>query len=369
MISFYSSASLQLGVEGASNPRVDPFLPRGLPAPENLLAPLQGATPQGKLAPSLSSLRLHRVQPFIDVGHEKLLDLAVNVPGAVQALPAVRSHIRQFGSRIGPGRSVLLAALSLEIAPFSEHELEICKVEVRLSNVIIPDISRGLAPRLPLRCRSKDNIVLLYQLYPNSIGMIPSESITSPAVNVFIDACVTASDTCKPTVQMNWNVAIDSHSTEESPHNVPFNFMKRPSRPPAIAIAPSSTVTQAVGDMDTTNVPGYGTQAPVTIRQMGISITFTGPSVAHVGKEFSWDILVFNGSNKPRQISLATTSVNHAVPHDSIINNASSIARPNVNDERLAEAVIEDRELLTRHKSGQQVDPDILVLAPKAQTE
>ena len=364
MIMFYSNASIQVGEGDSNSGGLDPYLPSGLPAPEDLLAPLGNAKGQMKCAPSLSSLRLHRVKPFIESTGDSLLSLNVNVPAAFPAFPAIRSRIRHCPSSNNISRLYVFVALDLEITPFSHQNVEIRKVEFQASDCIISELSQGLAPKLPLQCSSRDNVVLLYRLNPHIPGSKTSERAPTRIVDITIDVRVIISKTCAPVIRTSWSSTVDISLAFNSYQNSSTKSIQRASRPPAIAINPSSYA------LSSNNMLRSREGRPISTGQMGITITFSAPRVVYVGEESAWDILVLNNSTKPRQLILSTVSKTTACWQQNPKPQSSLSLTPRMNIEAFAEATVGDKTPFAsqKHRLGHKVAPDVLALTKKLET-
>lgn len=91
----------------------------------------------------------------------------------------------------------------------------------------------------------------------------------------------------------------------------PGQSMQRLSRPSSLSTAPSTVdvndlpITARGGDSSTSAKAHQSRQRAVSVSDFGLSVTFTAPEIAQVGTPCSWDVLVLNRSNNPRQLAFS----------------------------------------------------------------
>ncbi|KAL9104268.1 MAG: hypothetical protein Q9163_000764 [Psora crenata] len=309
MIIFKGSAVLQPRPETIDQAINDPYLPSGVHLPENLLEPLSLDSRPGESKPALSASRLRYgvERPKIDTSL-KAQPLTIHVPDAFPALPAISSRVRYHRSVDPASKCTLVVALDIEIAPFSQEEIELTNVAMRLSGGSIADLGQGRDPKLPLQCKPRDGLVFLYSLTPDSFTTESAIS-TSRTLEIIINATVLVSEVCRPTIQMHWKTKVDFSSVLNPAFGVPGQSIQRSIGPPSVLVASSSAHINSTPHLLPEAYMGHDTaharQSAISTGELGITITFTAPRTVNVQKAFAWDIMVTNGSSKPRRLEIS----------------------------------------------------------------
>ena len=347
---------------------MDPYLPSGQPAPENLLAPLSSKSFTGAAKPSLSSLRLRQTRSFIEHPESELSNLKVNLPDPFEALPALSSRIRHHKSRHVVDRPELIAALDIEVAPFSKQDVELTSVKISFTGGNAIDLGQGKIPKLPLECRPKDNIVFLYRL--NLDEPVPGHENASAAgiLDVSIHAVVLTSPECRPRIQMHWSTTVDVSTVMNSAHASQRQSMQRINRPPDLSI-PSNSAGAKDGSTYPAEVVVAQTKENAALAEhVGISITFTAPPKAYVHEEFKLDVLLLNKLNRAQRLTIATRPMTQTSTQKS--DQAKSLVEPSSKQKgkHVADAVIDDNELLaTTYQGAKTQAPEVLALTASAE--
>ena len=358
VIVFNASAVLGQQKDLNHNGRVDPYLPSGQPAPENILAPLTVNDPTDGPIPSLSSLRLHRIRPFIEDTRFEPSALSVHVPNPFPALPAIASHIRHHKCERSSARPELIAALNLEIAPFSEDNVVIVKVEMHLADGKAVDLGQGQAPKLPLECRPQDNVVFLYRLTLDQPLLASGNSNTTKTLDVSIDAIGLSSKKCRPRIKMQWTTSVDFSEALNPTYGTPQQSMQRANRPSSLNF-PAASVPVGI-----TNRVRPVTQDAATSSQTGVSITFSAPAEVHIHEDFIIEILVVNNSSQAKRLTVSAISQESKKAlgegHKVLPTSQSGLQHQ---DGDVAEAFIREDALFASLQTAKGHTPEVLALS------
>ena len=311
MIEFKASAVLTPGKENIQQLQ-DPYLPSGVPASINLLEPLSHDPMLQGPEPRLTASRLSRVQPLNRGLSLSNRVLKTNRPNRFPAVPAISSRVHYTRSKNLAGKASLIASLDIETAPFSNEDIELRAVTMTLSEGSSEDLVGPHRPKDRWICRPKDLAVYLFRLTLNSSLPDGPSSAAGQMVEVIIDATVLVSDTCQPSIHMRWKTGVDFSAALNPIYGAPGQSMQRSRRPTSLPMTPGHSNTNTVpvsareGDEEQPLSPsGQRTrQRAVSISDLGVTVTLTAPRTVPVGHPFRWDVLVLNGSSRPRRLAL-----------------------------------------------------------------
>lgn len=309
MIVFKLSAVLKTLDEERGNTLQDPFLPSGIPGSINLLESLKGDPNLNGAVPKLTASRLSSIAPLATDSATSGDVLKIIPQKAFRALPAISSKVRYSRSNGRPGTPSIIASLDVEAAPFSNDDMEITKIDMRLLDGLSEDLGRGHAPRLALTCQPKDNFICLYRLTPNESCPTSSNSTPAGTILITIQATVLISETCRPEIEMRWKTGVDFSTALNPVYGAPGQSMQRSSRPSSLSTAPVTAIvnnlplTAREGDWSTNTKTSQTRQRAVSVSEFGLSVTFTSPRTVQVMQPFSWNVLVLNRSSKPRRLA------------------------------------------------------------------
>ena len=367
MIVFIASAVLKPRFESSNQLSKDPFLSSGVPVPQNLLEPLGRSKRSQEPGPGLSTTRIHRVLSLDIDTPFKTRQLRVHVPEAFHALPAISSRIRYHKSANSASNSPLVASLNMEIAPFTQDDVEITQVTMKLSDGLAQDLGQGLTPKLPLHCRPRDSIVFLYSLAPDIVST-DSTLANSRTLDVTINAIVLVSDECRPSIQMHWKTGVDFSSALNPTFRAPSRSMQRPHRSADLPISFSSSAVNIIdasaGDGHTQLDVPYTRQRAISIGGLGVTITFTTPKSVTVGEAFAWEVVILNNSSKPCRLAIS------AIPKRNSVDGKEYQARPTsspANDLEIIKtlkAIVDEDALYTMQKAMISRPSGIISLSP-----
>ena len=310
MIEFKAVGVLRPGEDQVKNLQ-DPLLPSGIPGSINLLEPLSGDPALEGSEPRLTASRLSRVQPMnrnFDVNSRTLKSVR---PRRFPAVPAISSRVHYTRSKNHAGKASLVASLDLETSPFSNENIELGEISMTLSEGQSEDLIGPHRPS-PWICRPKDFAVFLFRLTLNSSLPDGPSATAAQMVEVSIDATVLVSESCKPKLYMRWKTGVDFSAALNPVYGAPGQSMQRNRRPTSLPMTsnPANHNTVPISAREDNEVPptspnGSHTRSRATsISDLGIAMTFSAPKTVQVGERFQWDILVLNGSSRPRRLTL-----------------------------------------------------------------
>ena len=310
MIEFKAVGVLSPGGE-QSKYLQDPLLPSGVPTSINLLEPLSNDPALKGSEPRLTASRLSRVQPMsrnLDVSNRTLRSAR---PSRFPAVPAISSRVHYTRSKNHAGKASLVASLDLETSPFSNENIELGELSMLLSEGITEDLV-GPHKSIPWICRPKDFAVFLFRLTLNSSLPDGPSATAAQMVEVSIDATVLVSESCRPKIQMRWKTGVDFSAALNPTYGAPGQSMQRNRRPTSLPMAPhaanNNTVPVSAREDDEvvpTSPNGPPTrQRATSVSDLGITVTFSAPDQIRVGERFQWDVLVLNGSTRPRRLTI-----------------------------------------------------------------
>lgn len=226
-------------------------------------------------------------------------------------VPALSSRVHYTRSKNKGGKASLVASLDIEVAPFSEDSLKIAAVQVSVPNGVSVDL---VSPHLSKEqiFRPRDVVVYLFRLILDPSAVDGSTPTAAQTADISVEADVLVSATSTARIRMRWQTGVDFSAALNPIYGAPGQSMQRGRRPSTLAVAPPSTKNKlsAAGSEGTEqkidpNAPTRTRSRAASINDLGITVTFTAPTkVVTTGKSFKWDILIYNGSSKPRQFSL-----------------------------------------------------------------
>lgn len=366
-IVFKPSATLQPSKEESrSNEAKDPYLPSGVPSSVNLLESLKSDPLVKGAKPSLSAARLSRLSP--SVNDEDTIDRTIKsvVQKPFRALPAVSSRVRYTRENGSVGKPSIIASLDIETAPFSDEIVKLTAIDMELSDGKIEDLGRSFLPLLPLKCQPKDNAVFLFRLRPSEAPSDSSNQTSTRTVLVTLHATVFVSPTSRPKIEMRWKTGVEFSTALNPIYGTPGQSMQRQRRPNNLSRTLSNnnvnSTPASVREPDSASGSTQKRQRAVSVSEFGISITFTAPEVVRVGQPFCWDVLVLNGSSKPRQLALTVLPKHKKLSTTGHTSKSASVPIFDRSEANTALAVIDEASLYTMHRSGSIEVGDVIGL-------
>ena len=266
----------------------DPPLPRRVPQPANLLAPLAHDPALHGTPPYFSAQRLLRDGgsggPQSTAPAAYPLRVASRRP--TRAIPALGARVR-FHRAPAPGAaagSALTAALELDVPAFAPHPVEVTHIQLALHEGAAEALGGADVMQLPLRCHARDHVVGLYRLAPHHWA----QSREPRALDVRVRARVLLAARCAPRIDVRWTASVDFAPAASVPGGI---GAQRGSYPPHGTRASAGAAETEGGAAAS---PGVA---------LSIEIKHAGPDVIRVGAPFRWTVFVINRSSKTRRLA------------------------------------------------------------------
>ncbi|KAJ5767029.1 uncharacterized protein N7511_004645 [Penicillium nucicola] len=347
---FIASASLSPSDGCRQEDSDDDYLPSLVPASSNMLQPLSGDKSIGHKEPFLPASRLLRVVPTT-YNEDPIYNIQQQHGQPFRVVPAASARIRYSRLNSYTGRPTTIASLDFEVTPFLNNQVSFDKAELQLSEGTIESLSDVPGLALPLTCYPRDDVTLMYKLTPE-YG--PETNLSSTAtfsvLDISLGATILVDDDCKPRISMQWRTNVDFSVALNPTYGGPSPALQRNNRPTSLSVS-----TQA--GTPSNNRSSLRERA-YSVTDVGITISFSGPTRVQVGTVFSWDVFIVNRSNVPRKFALI------AVPRRKRVDPRGHVARPSSSsinsrkEDHVAEAVTDDNIVHARQKSvaGQEVE-------------
>ncbi|KAJ6131232.1 hypothetical protein N7523_001692 [Penicillium sp. IBT 18751x] len=348
---FMASASLNPSEACRLKDPEDDYLPSLVPASTNMLQPLSGDKSLSHKEPFLPASRLLRVVPTTSYA-DPIYNIQQSQGHPFRVVPAASARIRY--SRLSSYNSLpqTVACLDFEVTPFLNCEVSFEKADIRLSDGSIEPLSDIPGLVLPLKCRPRDDVTLVYKLTPEyGPETNPSTTAIISTLDISLGAIILLSDDCKPRIAMEWRTNVDFSMALNPTFGGPSQALQRNNRPTSLSVS--------------TNQPGVIPTNRSSLREraysvtdVGVTISFSGPSRVQVGSPFAWGVFIVNRSNIPRKFALI------AIPRRKRTDPRGHVARPSSSsissrkENEVAEAVTDDNivHAMQKNVTGQEAE-------------
>lgn len=357
---FTASATLNPPERSTQATREDVYLPSLVPASSNVFQPL-AADPALKSAdPFLPASRLLRVVPATHA-EEPIYNIQQQTHNPIRIVPAASARIRYSRLNTFSGRPTTIASLDFEVTPFLNCDVVLDKAEIQLADGHIENLSNASGLTLPLRCRPRDDITLLYKLTPEyEPDPNPSTTGMVSVLDISLGGVILLSDDCKPRISMEWRANVDFTIPLNPTFGGPSQPLQRTHRPASLSISHSQVNgTPGIPPSNRTSVR----ERAYSTTDTGITISFSGPVSVEVSKPFHWDVFIVNRSSTPRKFAMT------AIPRRKRADPRRHIARPSSSsasspkENQVAEAVTDDNIVHAMQKSAAGQDAELVCLS------
>ncbi|KIA75715.1 hypothetical protein HK57_00498 [Aspergillus ustus] len=357
---FIASASLNPAETRQHDSREDVYLPSSIPASTNVLQPLSTDPAFSLQDPFLPASRLLRVVPA-KYSEDPIYNVLQESGHPMRIVPAASARIRYSRLNSFSSRPTTIANLDFEVTPFLKSEVIFDKADLRLSDGSIELLTDGPGLVPPVTCQPRDDLTLIYKLTPEyGPDSNPSTTAMVSILEISLEAVIKVSDNCNPRILMQWTTNIDFSLALNPNFGGPSQAMQRVNRPTSLSTLPGPSGT-----------PSGGIQASRTsLRErayssadLGVTMSFSGPSSVEVGKPFSWNVFIVNRSSTPRKFAMI------AIPRRKVSNSKGHVARPssssisNRRSDQVAEAVTDDNIVHAMQKNVAGQDADLVCLS------
>ncbi|KAL8785232.1 MAG: hypothetical protein Q9213_003501 [Squamulea squamosa] len=325
MISFKALGTFRQPQSSIAAKSGDRLLPSGIPVPINVLEPLSGDRELQGINPQLTALRLDRISTTTSVAATEQ-SVRSKPQKLFPALPAISARVRYSKSGASPGPLATIASLDVEISPFQDQEIQLTEANMQLSGGSAEDICAGRAINLPVKCHPRDNIIFLFRLLlgNNYDPGSRSNSLTRP-LDIWINAKVLVSNTCRPDIQMRWRTTVDFSAALNRNYGGPSQTLQRNNRPSSLPLATDGENREAFSRASDTalNSMDKSQQRATAIPEFGVTMTLTAPRDVYIGQPFTWDVFLVNRSDKARKLAILVIPERRAVDHKSQMSKTS----------------------------------------------
>lgn len=347
---FIASTSLNPADARRQEDSEDDYLPSLVPASTNMLQSLSIDKSFNHKEPFLPASRLLRVVPTT-YNEDPIYNIQQHHGHPFRVVPAASARIRYSRLNSYTGTPMTVASLDFEVTPYLTCEVAFDKANLHLSEGTIESLSETPGLALPITCRPRDDVTLMYKLTPEyGPETNPSSTALVSTLDIALEAIILVDDECKPRISMQWRTNVDFSVALNPTFGGPSPALQRTNRPTSLSVSTQAGVTPS--NRSSLRERAY------SVTDVGITISFSGPVRVQVGSVFSWDVFIVNRSNVPRKFALI------AIPKRKRVDPRGHVARPSSSsitsrkEDQVAEAVTDDNIVHARQKSvaGQEVE-------------
>lgn len=344
-------------------------MPSGVPASVNLLESLKYDPLLRGTQPRLSAWRLLPIgstSKETASGDESLRAISQR---AFRATPALTARVRYAKCSTFIGKPTVFASLDIEPAPFSDHNMIITAIRMRLFEGSALDLSSAHALKFPITCRPKDNPVFIFHLVPNrGLDDTQNPDSASRTLEISIEANILVSQKCSPRIEMHWKTSVDFSIALNPSYGAPGQPLQRKQRPASLPVTAAASSQNEVPSIalevnSDTSVPDLGRQRITSSSGFGMNITFTAPSTVRVGEPFCWDIFVVNRSNKSRRLAITVIPKRKRGDFKGHLTRTSSSSIGGRKDTGFADHVLDENLLYAIQKNAAKEAPQLVSLS------
>ena len=259
-----------------------------------------------------------------------------------------------------------MASIDIETGTFVDHHVCIESVQMRLSEGSSEDLCQGIASMLPMICRPRDNPTFLFRLVASGLlSDVSTPNSNSRTLDISIEAIVLINESCRPRIKMRWRAGVDFSTSLNPTFHIPTQPLQRSKRPTNITLsdALSSEIGAPKSSQGLHSQDGHRRERAVSVSDLGVSLTFTGPDDVFVGEPFCWDIFVVNRSSKPRKLAVAVVPKSKNGDMRTHLSKSSNSSTAGRKDATIAEAVIDENLLYAMQKSASKDAVQIVSLS------
>jgi hypothetical protein len=356
---FIASATLSPpdNPDRASQP--DEYLPSLVPASINVLQALSADQALKPVGPFLPASRLLRVVPVAQID-EPISNIRQETQQFIRIAPAASARIRCSRLNTFSGRPTTIASLDFEVTPLLNCDVVFDKAELKLSDGHLENLSEASGLLLPITCRPRDDISLVYKLTPDyGPEFSPSTTALVSVLDISLGAVVLLSDDCRPRISMQWRTNVDFSMPLNPTFGGPSQVMQRNNRPASLPMTPTQSTSSGVPPSNRTTLR----ERAHSTTHLGVTISFSGPVHVEVSKPFHWDVFIVNRSGSPRKFALV------AIPRRKRLDVPRHVSRPSTSsslgrkEEEVAEAVVDENIVHAMQKNAAGQDAELVSLS------
>ena len=267
---------------------------------------LQGSSTVGGIESQLSVPEIPRA--IISAQSRSVANtLKVLTRAPFRTIPALSARVRYNRSTNDGGRPSVIVSLDIEIPSFVQNHVELVLAQLKLSNGEVEDLVTNHTVKLPLTCRSRDNVIFLYQVSPDA-GFIEKKFIdtNTRAIDITIDATVLVSETCRPRIEMRWRTSVDFSTALNPSFGSAGSSMQRTNRPSSLPKQQQSDADlKQKNSRDSTSSNLASDSKAFSPEKLAVTVTFSAPTDSiYVGEPFRWSVFIVNRSRTPQRLAI-----------------------------------------------------------------
>ncbi|WEW61628.1 hypothetical protein PRK78_007119 [Emydomyces testavorans] len=337
----------------------DEYISSLTPASANVFQPLIYCPLQSSTEPYLPASRLLRVAPAA-----KTREQVDNVSQALHNTPtriihAASAKLRYSRLNTCANRASVIASLDLEVAPFANIEVKFESVELSLSEGTVEKFGPLVGSEVPIFCRARDDVTLMFKLIPNGSGRYSSSIMPLVStLEISICAFVLFSKDCQPKILMHWKANVDFPLPPNSLFGNPSRVLQQNNRPSSL---PEGSNELAVPKMGTSSSPNRRTSYFSWHR---IAVSFSVPISVDIGELFDLGVFVVNRSDRIRRFAMMVITSGEG-PHSRKIITQSSLSFASRNSAHAPAAVDENSIFTMRQDAATSYETKLLCLCPE----
>ena len=147
--------------------------------------------------------------------------------------------------------------------------------------------------------------------------------------------------------------------------HIPTQPLQRSKRPRNITLsnALSTEIVTPGSSQGLHSQDEHKRERTVTVSDLGVSVTFTGPNDVLVGEPFCWDVFVVNRSSKPRKLAVAVIPKVKNGDMRTHLFKSSNSSMGRRRDYAIAEAIIDENLLYAMQRSASKDTVQIVSLS------
>jgi hypothetical protein len=186
----------------------DQYLPSLTPGSANVLQSLSGAGVDGQLDLHLPASRLLRVLPAAEL-EGAVYSIQQQSCNPFRVIPIASARVRYSRVNTRSSRPATIASLDFEVTPFTGFEVVLEEAELSLFNGRVENLTQLADFTLPIQCRPRDDVTLVYKLTSEGGGDSAVSGNVASTLNIYIAATILVSDDCRPKIVMQWKTNVE----------------------------------------------------------------------------------------------------------------------------------------------------------------
>ncbi|EEP78576.1 predicted protein [Uncinocarpus reesii 1704] len=317
----------------------DDYLPSRAPASLNIFEALRHDPSLHASKPHLPTSRLLHVAPSKAEGRAYRISQPLHNP--IRIIPVASAKVRYSRLNTYSSTAVTMASLDFEVTPFTKLDMVLESVDLSLSAGTVTNMSLACGSGLPIVCRARDDITLVFKLIPDENGCSSvSTTATHSALDISIRALVLLSQDCRPKILMRWKTNVDFSLPLNPTFGGPSQVLQRNSRPTNLSMAP---VDEAFSKI---HPPSFAASSAIS---HDVAMSLYAPRHIEASQTFDWDVFVVNRSDKPRTFAMLVLP-NKSSRFQNFIPNRAPLSILDAED--VANAVTNENHILSTTQSA-----------------